>query len=249
MLIVGIDILPRGDDDGRQTTGTMTIVAVGGVDDLADPAVTAMEAANPDAGMPPWIADATVAGHDRQRSVWRLAAAAAQSIDDADHVSLQAHGMLRLTIDLPLGGNPRTARTIASMRISNESGLADVSDDGAEAMEAANPPNGTAVRIGDCTVAAHDRRRSVQVQQACEEPSTGAGRKRAAPRPRTSSENDRRKAGPPSTLGSEHADDRRESFELLPLHRRHPPPLRRRPRLSPDLRPRQPRRRSCVSHA
>jgi hypothetical protein len=106
-----------------------------------------------------------------KQSVWRLAAAAAQSIDDADHVSLQAHGMLRLTIDLPPGGNPRTARTIASMRISNESGLADVSDYGAEAMEAANPPNGTAVRIGDCAVAAHDRRRSVQVllQRACEE--------------------------------------------------------------------------------
>ncbi len=152
MLIVGIDILPRGDDDGRQTTGTMTIVAVGGVDDLADPAVTPMEATSPVAGAP-WIADTTAAGHDRQQSAWRLSAAAAQSIDDADHASLQAHGMLRLTIDLPLGGNPRTARTIASMRISNESGPADVSDYGAEAMEAANPPNGTAVRIGDCTVA------------------------------------------------------------------------------------------------
>jgi hypothetical protein len=32
MLILGIDILPRG-DDGRQMTGTVTIVAVGGVDD------------------------------------------------------------------------------------------------------------------------------------------------------------------------------------------------------------------------
>jgi hypothetical protein len=60
MLIVGIDILRRGDDDARRTTGTMTI------------------------------------------------------FDGADHVSLQARGMLRLTIDLPLGGNPCMARTIAS---------------------------------------------------------------------------------------------------------------------------------------
>ena len=115
MLIVGIDILRRGDDDARRTTETMTIVAVGGVDDLADHAVMAMEAANPVAGTPPWIADTTVAGHDRQQSGWRLAAA--QSIDGADHVFLQAHGMLRLTMDLPPGGNPCTARTIASMRI------------------------------------------------------------------------------------------------------------------------------------
>jgi hypothetical protein len=45
-----------------------------------------MEAAN---------VDTTVAGHNRQQSVWRLAAAAAQSIDDADHGSLLAHGSAR----------------------------------------------------------------------------------------------------------------------------------------------------------
>jgi hypothetical protein len=149
MLTVGIDILPRSDDVGRKTLGSMTIVSVGGVDDLADYAVSAAEAADPGAETPSWIADTTVAGRDRQRSVWRLVAAAPPSIDDADHVSLQAHGLPRPTVGLPPAGNPRTARTIASMRISDESGLADVLDYRAEATEAANPPNGTAVRIGD----------------------------------------------------------------------------------------------------
>jgi hypothetical protein len=85
MLIVGIDILPsgerrwppdnRGHDDRRR-----------GRRGRSRARSQAMEAAN---------VDTTVAGHNRQQSVWRLAAAAAQSIDDADHGSLLAHGSAR----------------------------------------------------------------------------------------------------------------------------------------------------------
>lgn len=52
-------------------------------------------------------------------------------------------------------------RTIASMRISNESNLADVSDYTVSATESANPLTGDPPRTAACPVRAHDRRQSV----------------------------------------------------------------------------------------
>jgi hypothetical protein len=52
MLTVGIGILARGDEDGRQTSGSVTMLSVGGAGDHADYAVTAPEAAGPGAGTP-----------------------------------------------------------------------------------------------------------------------------------------------------------------------------------------------------
>jgi hypothetical protein len=68
--------------------------------------------------------------------------------------------MLKVTIEL-LPGGFSPMRTIGSMRISNMSNLADVSDYTVEAMESANPPTGDPPRNAACLMLAHDRRQSV----------------------------------------------------------------------------------------
>lgn len=79
--------------------------------------------------------------------------------------------MLRLIIELVPGGYAPATRTIASMRISNVSDLADVSDYRVEAMEGANRLSGDPARNGECVVLAHDRRQSVWklLEKACAE--------------------------------------------------------------------------------
>jgi hypothetical protein len=79
--------------------------------------------------------------------------------------------MLRLTIELVPGGFEPMRRTIASMRISNMSDLADCSDYRVEAMEAANALTGDPARNAECVVLAHDRKQSVWalLAKACHE--------------------------------------------------------------------------------
>jgi hypothetical protein len=79
--------------------------------------------------------------------------------------------MLKLTIELVPGGFEPMRRTIASMRISNMSNLADRSDYRIEALEAANGLTGDPARNAECMVLAHDRRQSVWVllEKACHE--------------------------------------------------------------------------------
>lgn len=78
--------------------------------------------------------------------------------------------MLRITIDLVPSGFEPMSRTIATMHISNESDLADVSDYLVTAMEAANGLTGEPAGIAECRVLAHPRRQRVWalVQRACE---------------------------------------------------------------------------------
>jgi hypothetical protein len=79
--------------------------------------------------------------------------------------------MLVVTVELMPSGFEPLRRTIASMRISNLSDLADVSDYRVEAMEGANPLTGDPPRRAECIVPAHARRKSVWalLQRACEE--------------------------------------------------------------------------------
>jgi hypothetical protein len=79
--------------------------------------------------------------------------------------------MLIMTIHLVPGGYEPHRRTIASMRISNISDLADTSDYSVEVMEAANHLTGDPSWNGTCVVLAHDRRQSVWalMARACEE--------------------------------------------------------------------------------
>jgi hypothetical protein len=69
--------------------------------------------------------------------------------------------MLVITVELVPGGFAPMRRTIASMRISNLSDLAPISDYRVEATEAGNPLTGTPPRKGDCIVRGHDRAQSV----------------------------------------------------------------------------------------
>jgi hypothetical protein len=79
--------------------------------------------------------------------------------------------MLRLTIELVPGGFEPLRRTIASMRISNMSDLADCSDYRVEAMETANALTGDPARNTECMVLDHDRKQSVWalLAKACHE--------------------------------------------------------------------------------
>jgi hypothetical protein len=79
--------------------------------------------------------------------------------------------MLRLTIELVPGGFEPMRRTIASMRISNMSDLADCSDYLVEAMEVANALTGDPPRSVEGIVLAHDRKQSVWalLAKACQE--------------------------------------------------------------------------------
>ena len=79
--------------------------------------------------------------------------------------------MLVVTVELVPSGFESMRRTIASMRISNASDLADVSDYRVEALEGANPLTGDPARTVECIVPAHARKQSVWalMQRACEE--------------------------------------------------------------------------------
>jgi hypothetical protein len=69
--------------------------------------------------------------------------------------------LLVITIDLYPGGNSQRRRTIASLRIANISGLADISDYDVKAIQAANPLTGSPAGIGSSEVLGHDRRQSI----------------------------------------------------------------------------------------
>lgn len=79
--------------------------------------------------------------------------------------------MLTITIDMVPAGFEPLRRTIASMRISNVSDLADVSDYRIDVMESANPITGQPSGIASCEVLSHDRRQRVWalVEKACAE--------------------------------------------------------------------------------
>ena len=69
--------------------------------------------------------------------------------------------MIIITVDLVPGGFQPRRRTIASMRISNASDLADISDYAVDVLEAANPLANTPPRNAGCRVIGHDRRQSI----------------------------------------------------------------------------------------
>ena len=79
--------------------------------------------------------------------------------------------MLIVTIEIAPGGAEALRRTIASLRISNQSDLADVSDYRIVAMQAANPLTAEPAGIAQFRVLAHPRRQRVWalIQRACEE--------------------------------------------------------------------------------
>jgi hypothetical protein len=79
--------------------------------------------------------------------------------------------MLIVNIEILPGGSAEMRRTIASMRISNLSSLADISDYRVQANESANPIAGVPPGYAECVVLRHDRRQSVWIllQRACEE--------------------------------------------------------------------------------
>jgi hypothetical protein len=69
--------------------------------------------------------------------------------------------MIRIIVELIPSGFTPLRRTIASMTISNESNLADLSDYSVKAMEGQNDLAGLGPRNMSATVEAHDRRQSV----------------------------------------------------------------------------------------
>jgi hypothetical protein len=69
--------------------------------------------------------------------------------------------MLQVTVELIPGGFAPLRRTIGSIRISNLSDLADLSDYRVEMHEAASPLTGTPARNAECVIKRHDRRQSV----------------------------------------------------------------------------------------
>lgn len=71
--------------------------------------------------------------------------------------------MLTVTVELHPGGYSGARRTLATMRISNLSDLADVSDYQIESLEGANRLSGAPPYSSECVVVAHDRRQSVWV--------------------------------------------------------------------------------------
>jgi hypothetical protein len=69
--------------------------------------------------------------------------------------------LLIITIDIIPGGYAPARRTIASMRVSNISNLAAVSDYKVELLETANTLTGTPPRAGSCEVKGHNRLQAV----------------------------------------------------------------------------------------
>jgi hypothetical protein len=81
--------------------------------------------------------------------------------------------MILVTIEIAPGGAETLRRTIATMRISNLSDLADVSDYRIVAMQAANSLTGEPAGIAQFQVLAHRRQQPLWalIQRACEEAS------------------------------------------------------------------------------
>lgn len=79
--------------------------------------------------------------------------------------------MLVVTVEIFPGGFEPSRRTIASLRIANESHLQDISDYRVVAMQSANPVTGNPPGIADFRVLDHDRRQSVWalLQRVCAE--------------------------------------------------------------------------------
>ncbi len=79
--------------------------------------------------------------------------------------------MLVVTIELAPGGAEMLKRTIATLRISNESDLADVSGYRVVALRSSNHLTGEPPGIAEFNVLAHRRRQPVWalIQRACEE--------------------------------------------------------------------------------
>lgn len=69
--------------------------------------------------------------------------------------------MLIVTVTLVPAGFDPLRRDIGTLRISNISDLARISDYSIDIIEAANPLTGTPARIGGCRIEAHDRIQSV----------------------------------------------------------------------------------------
>ena len=69
--------------------------------------------------------------------------------------------MIVVTVEIVPGGFTPARRAIGSLRISNLSNLADISDYRVEVLEAANPLTGTPPRNADCVIERHDRRQSI----------------------------------------------------------------------------------------
>jgi hypothetical protein len=79
--------------------------------------------------------------------------------------------MIVVNIELLPGGEESLRRSIATMRISNASDLADLSDYRVTAIESASRLTGYPAGIAECVVADHARRQRVWalIQRACEE--------------------------------------------------------------------------------
>jgi hypothetical protein len=80
--------------------------------------------------------------------------------------------MLKVTVEtIPDSDEAGRRLSIGTMCVSDGPDEADVSDRRVLAMEGANPLAGTASRIAECVVPAHDRRRTVWalIRDACEE--------------------------------------------------------------------------------
>jgi hypothetical protein len=79
--------------------------------------------------------------------------------------------VLIVTIDLLPGGAANMRRTVGTLRISNHSDLADVSDYGVVALQAANHLTGEPSGIAEFHVRDHARHQRVWalIQRACEE--------------------------------------------------------------------------------
>ncbi|EHR03032.1 hypothetical protein [Bradyrhizobium sp. WSM471] len=79
--------------------------------------------------------------------------------------------MLVVTIEIFPGGFETSRRTIATLRIANESYLDDISNYRVVAMQSANPVTGQPPGIAEFRVMGHDRRQAVWalLQRACED--------------------------------------------------------------------------------
>jgi hypothetical protein len=69
--------------------------------------------------------------------------------------------MIIVTVELRPGGFAPLRRDIGTLRISNLSDLAPISDYSVDVIEAANTLAGTPARIGECRVERHDRAQTV----------------------------------------------------------------------------------------
>lgn len=84
MLKISVELVSQAGH--HHSLGTLMVGNTSDLADVSDYEIAGSEAANPLAGTAAWTARAVVVGHDRRQSVWRLVAAAALAIDDADKV-------------------------------------------------------------------------------------------------------------------------------------------------------------------